>query len=96
MSLEHSPARGKGAMVDLSTPGAPDSPNDPGFWHQLIDEKAAAAFLDLTDRTLQGLRQKGGGPHFIRLSSRCIRYRRIDLKAWADERIRTSTSDTGA
>ena len=65
------------------------------FWHSLIDEKAAGAFLNLTDRTLQEKRQKGGGPRFIRLSSRCIRYRRIDLKQWADEHVRASTSDPG-
>ena len=69
--------------------------NSDGFWHELINEKNAGAFLNLTDRTLQGLRQKGGGPRFIRLSSRCIRYRRIDLKQWADEHVRASTSDPG-
>ena len=66
------------------------------FWHSLIDEKAAGEFLDLTDRFLQEKRSKGGGPRYIHLSSRCIRYRRIDLKQWADEHVRTSTSDPGS
>ena len=78
--------------MDGSPRGPPDASD---YWQALIDEKAAAAFLGLTDRTMQAYRQKGGGCKFIRLSSRCLRYRRIDLKAWADARIRTSTADPG-
>ena len=66
-----------------------------GFWFGYIDEEAAAEFLDLTKRTLQGYRQRGGGPRYYAFSARCIRYRRIDERAWADVRIRTSTSDPG-
>ena len=66
-----------------------------GFWFDYIDERAAADFLDLTKRTLQGYRQRGGGPRYYAFSARCLRYRRIDLRAWADARIRTSTSDPG-
>ena len=65
------------------------------YWQALIDEKEAGRFLGLTDRTLQSYRQRGSGPKYISISSRCLRYRRIDLKAWADARIRTSTSDPG-
>ena len=61
----------------------------------LIDEKAAAEHLNLTDRAMQAFRQRGDGPKYIRISSRCIRYRRVDLKAWADARMRVSTSDPG-
>ena len=32
---------------------------------------------------------------YIAISSRCIRYRRIDLRAWSEARVRTSTSDPG-
>jgi len=91
VSLEHQPARTVSGVGDSLR--APSDSSD--YWHALIDEKAAAAFLNLTDRTLQSYRQKGGGPRYIAISSRCLRYRRIDLKAWADARIRTSTSDPG-
>ena len=86
MSLEHHPARSDPATVvgmDGSARGPPESSD---YWHGLINEKAAAAFLKLKDRTLQSYRQKGGGPKYIQLSSRCLRYRRIDLKAWATGR----------
>ena len=75
---------------------APDGPQtDPDYWHALIDERAAGHFLGLVERTMQAHRQRGNGPRFIALSKRCIRYRRADLKAWADNHVRRSTSDPG-
>ena len=73
----------------LPQPGAGD------YWNGLISEKAAAVFYGVTVRTMQKLRQGGNGPKYIRLPSRCIRYRRIDLKADVDARIRSSTADEG-
>ena len=72
-----------------------DPHTDPGYWHSLIGEAEAGDFLGLTARTMQAHRQRGNGSRYISLSKRCIRYRRADLKAWADTRIRTSTSDPG-
>ncbi len=92
MSLEHSPVRDNQGARDTS--GA-DPPSDPDYWNALINENLAAEFLGLTVRSMQSWRQRGGGPKFIRLSSRCIRYTRTLLKAWADARMRSSTSDTG-
>ena len=80
-------------LASSDTPSPPDT--DPDYWYSLIDEKAAAEFLNLTDRTMQKLRQRGGGPRYSELSVRCIRYTRFGLRQWAESRIRTSTSDTG-
>lgn len=66
-------------------------------WYQLIDEKVAAQYLGLKPRTLQDWRQRSSsGPPFVRISGRCIKYRRIDLREWADARLRKSTSDMGS
>jgi len=93
MSLEHSPAKAQDAAVQG---GAPDFPEaDLAYWNALIDEKAAGDFLGLTARTMQAMRQRGGGPPFIALSARCIRYTRRRLKTYADERLKASTSDPG-
>ncbi len=73
--------------------GPPSEISDPAYWHSLISEIEAAEFLDLTPRSMQAMRQRGGGPKFIRLSSRCIKYTRTLLKAHADARLRSSTSD---
>ena len=74
---------------------APESGASPDFWFQLIDEKMAAKFLNLTTRSMQARRQRGDGPRFVRISARCIRYRRSDLRAWADALMRKSTADPG-
>lgn len=59
----------------------------------LITESEAASLIGLTPRFLQVRRYRGGGPPFVRISHRCVRYRPEDLKAWAAEHLRTSTSE---
>ena len=93
MSLEHSPARATDAAVQGFAPGLPEA--DLAYWNALIDEKAGADFLHLKPRTMQSMRQRGGGPPYILISIRCVRYTRRRLKVWADERLRTSTADDG-
>jgi predicted DNA-binding transcriptional regulator AlpA len=61
----------------------------------LVDERTAATMIDMTPRFLQERRRRGNGPPFVQISSRCIRYRPEDIEAWAEERLRTSTSDQG-
>ena len=61
----------------------------------LLTEAEAARRLGFTPRFLQQRRYAGGGPKFVRISARAIRYRPEDLEAWAAERVRTSTSDLG-
>ena len=91
MSLEHSPLRV--GHNNFSTVQAPEA--DIGYWYELIGEELAADFLDLSVRSMQGYRYRGGGPSFVRLSSRCVKYRRIDLREWIEARLRSSTSDSG-
>jgi len=68
---------------------------DPDYLDRLLTENDAAALLGFSVRALQGWRVKGGGPPFVKVSERAVRYRRRDLIAWAEQRIRVSTSDTG-
>ena len=85
------------SAVALATRGnVPPQGPDADYWHSLINEKVAAAFLDVTDRTLQAMRQRGDGPKFVRISSRCIKYRRINLREYSEARLRTSTVDPGS
>jgi hypothetical protein len=91
MSLEHSLLRV--GHNDPSTSQTPEA--DIGYWYELIGEALAADFLDLSVRSMQGYRYRGGGPYFVRLSSRCVKYRRIDLRKWSEARLRSSTSDRG-
>ncbi len=95
MSLEHSPAKAANTDTDTAVQGGAPSEGDLPYWHSLIDEKEAGDFLGLTARTMQAMRQRGGGCRYIAVSARCIRYRRLDLRAWSEARLRTSTSDPG-
>ena len=58
----------------------------------LIDERKAADILCYSVRALQNWRCRGGGPRFIKVSGRSVRYRRRDLLAWIEERTVSSTS----
>ena len=90
MSLEHDPSRPAPGIGHNGGPAL-----DAEYWNGLINEKAAAAFLGVTDRTMQKWRQQGGGPEYIALSSRCVRYTRLKCRTHAEARARTSTSDQG-
>ena len=66
-----------------------------GDLDSLWPEAPAANFLGLQTRTMQSYRQNRRGPVFVRISSRCVRYRKRDLIAWVESRLCTSTSDSG-
>lgn len=75
----------------MHTADVPTSSND--ALDRLIDERAAAEFLGYTVRALQNWRVRGGGPPYIRVSARSIRYRRRDMIEWAEARIERHTSE---
>ncbi len=52
----------------------------------LLNESEASTLLGLTRRALQSWRQKGLGPNYIKISSRCIRYRKSDIKEWLESK----------
>lgn len=61
----------------------------------LLFQSEAAYLLGNSERTLEAWRLHGGGPPFIALGRRTVRYRRGDLLAWIAARRRQSTSDPG-
>jgi predicted DNA-binding transcriptional regulator AlpA len=66
---------------------------DRDYLERLIAEREAADFLGYSMRALQNWRLRGGGPSFVRVSSRSIRYRRRDLIAWAESRLLSNSSE---
>lgn len=60
-----------------------------------LDTKKAAAYVDLSESTLNKKRVYGGGPKFLKLGRR-VTYDTDDLDAWLDENRRASTSDLAA
>ncbi|MBM7406913.1 MULTISPECIES: helix-turn-helix transcriptional regulator [Sphingomonas] len=41
------------------------------------------------------LRSAGGGPQYVKLSPKAVRYRRADIDAWMADRLCRSTFDDG-
>ena len=65
---------------------------DPDYLDRLINEIEAAHFLGYGARCLQNWRIRGGGPAFIKVSGRSIRYRRRDLIEWSEDHRVSHTS----
>ncbi len=76
----------------LEEPGGRPIPEHPDA---LLYTVEAAFLLGLSPRTLEALRLRGGGPPYIQVTPKAVRYRRRDLDAWLDARQRVSTSDPG-
>lgn len=71
----------------------PQKPEFTSDLDRLIDERAAADILCYSVRALQNWRHRGGGPRFIKVSARSVRYRKRDLVAWIEERTIAHTSE---
>ena len=78
-------------MSDTPAQGAVPAPNLASLIHrELLDEKAAAAFLDIAPGTLSVWRSTGRYRiPFVKVGRR-VRYRRSDLEAWLASRTRTN------
>ena len=73
-------------------PASRPIPTDPDA---LLRPSEVAFKLDVSLRTLEGWRLRGGGPAWIQISARACRYRNRILEAWITARTRKSTSDPG-
>lgn len=60
---------------------------------RLLTECEVADLLNISVRTLQAWRVRGGGPRFIKVG-RAVRYRLSDVQDWIDRNIHRSTSDS--
>jgi len=67
----------------MTTPTAPA--------RRLDTERQAAAYLNVSHRTLQAWRLRGGGPEYVKLGA-AIRYDRDALDRFIAERTRANTA----
>lgn len=58
---------------------------------QLIDEKQASQLMGISPRTLQGYRVKGGGPEFIKLNNKIVRYKISAIQNWINDNKKINT-----
>ncbi|GER07968.1 hypothetical protein GCM10007972_15730 [Iodidimonas muriae] len=63
------------------------------YLYQLINEYEAADYIRHSVRALRNWRVRGGGPRFVKISGRSIRYRRLDLDQWIESKLVASTSE---
>jgi predicted DNA-binding transcriptional regulator AlpA len=54
---------------------------------------AASRYFGIAASTLNKMRLTGDGPLFVKVGPRAVAYRRSDLDAWLEVRVRRSTSD---
>jgi predicted DNA-binding transcriptional regulator AlpA len=59
---------------------------------RLLNQREAAGYLRLSERTLERWRVSGDGPEFVKAGRRVL-YRQVDLESWIDKRIVGSTSE---
>ncbi len=83
---------GKTAVTAIAG-GRGEAATDPLNEERMLSERDAAAFLGFGERALQNWRLRGGGPLFVKVSARAVRYRLCDLRRWSAERLRASTSE---
>ena len=61
------------------------------FGKNLLTTDEVAEFLGVSPRTIEDWRRRGGGPRFIRLRGRAVRYRPSELARWLAEHEVAST-----
>lgn len=61
--------------------------------NQLLTEKQVCELTGLRPQTLQKRRREGQEPRFVRLSSRCVRYRQGDVLDWINAHTVGSTEE---
>jgi predicted DNA-binding transcriptional regulator AlpA len=59
----------------------------------LLTTKEVAAWLNVSTQWLEIGRHKKYGPRYVRLSQRCVRYRRGDVLDWLASRTHASTRE---
>jgi hypothetical protein len=98
IAQESKPSRRRGTYTALTEAVAtPDAAAPPR--KALFDTPQAAEYLSVSTDTLNGWRVKGVGPRFVKLASggsrAPIRYRLVDLDAFIENGLRSSTRDAG-
>lgn len=62
------------------------STTDAGDGDRLLSTRELAELLGMSEQWCETSRHRGVGPKFVRLSPRCIRYKKADVLAWLEER----------
>ena len=61
---------------------------------ELLMQDRVARILIVEEKTLETWRSRGGGPVYIKIGARLVRYRASDVQKFIDAGARASTSET--
>lgn len=82
------------SVSDLPTLGEILSDN-PGWLDEAVTTAEASRIIGFPASTLHTWRSRGGGPPFLKLGSKSVRYQRRALFTWMSTRQRANTADAG-
>lgn len=68
---------------------------NPAWLDEAVPTEEASRITGVPACTLATWRSRGGGPEFLKLGGRTVRYQRRALFTWMAERRRSSTADRG-
>ena len=69
------------------------APELPAGLPSALNTPQAAIYTGLAEKTLEGLRCRGGGPRFVKYGRKAVRYLVRDLDTWMDSLSVASTSE---
>ena len=61
-----------------------------------VPSSGAAKVLGVSVRTLEKWRSEGGGPKFVKMSHRCVRYRMCDLQEFQESHLRADNMEVAS
>ncbi len=80
-------------MADVSISASHRSLNGDASFAACMRTPDAARYVALSESTLTKMRLTGDGPPFIKVGPRAVAYRKTDLDAFLEARVRRSTSE---
>jgi predicted DNA-binding transcriptional regulator AlpA len=60
-----------------------------------LTPKHAARYLGISEASLRLWRYRGEGPRYFRAGPKLVRYRRVDLDQWIEQRLSASPFEIG-
>jgi predicted DNA-binding transcriptional regulator AlpA len=69
--------------------------DNPAWLDEAVTPEEASRITGVPVCTLATWRSRGGGPLFVKLGGRSVRYQRRDLFTWLASRRRANTADRG-
>ncbi|MGE0184034.1 MAG: helix-turn-helix transcriptional regulator [Parvularculaceae bacterium] len=67
--------------------------DNPGWLEEAVNTRAASRLTGVPVTTLETWRSRGGGPKFLKLGAKTVRYQRRELLKWMTRQQRANTAD---